>query len=297
MNAWVRRPGGLGAAEASSDVRIETRSIPSKGPQDPQLEILHAFPEGPRRGAPLLFLHGAFTGAWSWREVFLPFFARRGREALALSFRGHGGSGGRDGLNTATLSQYEDDIRRALALCPEPPVVIAHSLGGLVAQRLIGRTPMRALVLLASLPPDGLALVSPRLVLTEPVIWVEALLGSMTRQKGPVSDATSRLLFSEGLPAERVARYSAMMTPESPRALSEAHLPSFICPALMLGLRTLVIGGGLDRLVWRASTLRTAFYHGAEHQCVDSVGHFMQLDLGAEEVARRILDWVDRIEV
>lgn len=295
MNAWVRRPGGTVTAERASDVRIDTRSIPSRGLHDPQLEILHALPDGPRRGAPLLFLHGAFTGAWAWKEVFLPFFARRGREALALSFRGHGGSRGRARLSSATLTQYEDDVGRALDLCPEPPIVVAHSLGGLVAQRLVGRVGMRALVLLASLPPDGLALVSPRLVLTEPVIWAEALLGSMTRQKGPVSDATSRLLFSEGLPAERVARYSAMMTPESPRALSEAHLPGLICPALIMGLRTLVIGGALDRLVWRASTLRTALYHGAEHQCVDNVGHFVQLDLGAEEVARRVLDWVDRI--
>jgi hypothetical protein len=42
--------------------------------------------------------------------------------------------------------------------------------------------------------------------------------------------------------------------------------------------------------------MRTAFYHGAEHQCVDNVGHFVQLDLGAEDVARRVLDWLDRLE-
>jgi pimeloyl-ACP methyl ester carboxylesterase len=44
------------------------------------------------RPTPLLFVHGAWHGAWCWDEYFLDFFAGRGYRALAVSLRGHGNS-------------------------------------------------------------------------------------------------------------------------------------------------------------------------------------------------------------
>ncbi len=43
-------------------------------------------------GPPLLFIHGAWHGAWCWDEHFLDFFANNGFHAVALSLRGHGNS-------------------------------------------------------------------------------------------------------------------------------------------------------------------------------------------------------------
>ena len=137
--------------EAGAAPRVKARMLPGA----PGLEFVEAEPDFAPTGAPVLFVHGAFAGAWMWREVFMPFFARRGRACAAVSLRGHGGSEGRAGLRAARLSDYRDDLQRAFAALPEPPVVVAHSLGGLLAQQLIGREEMRALALLASLPPKG----------------------------------------------------------------------------------------------------------------------------------------------
>jgi pimeloyl-ACP methyl ester carboxylesterase len=259
----------------------------------PALEFLETRPDGRAAGAPLLFLHGAFGGAWTWAEIFMPLFAQRGRRVAAVSLRGHGGSEGHAELRTATLADYVADARRAFAEFDEPPVVIAHSLGGLIAQMLIGQEPMRGLALLASLPPEGLMLESPRLALTDPMIWIEAFLGTLTDAQLPIEAAANQILFSEGLPRERVNRYAARMTPEAPHVLAEAHLPQPIPPAMLYGLPALVVGGINDRLVWRSSTLRTALYHGAGHRMVAGMGHFMMLDIGAEEVAGMVLDWID----
>jgi hypothetical protein len=152
---------------------------------------------------------------------------------------------------------------------------------------------MRGLVLLASLPPDGLFFESPRLALTDPHIWTEAVLGSLTNSRLPIQAAGYQVLFSEGLPPELVERYARRMRPESSRALLEAHWPGPIVPALFAGVRTLVFGGDNDRLVWRASSLRTAFYHGGEYRAAPGMGHFMQLDIGAEIVAGSVLDWIE----
>ena len=37
------------------------------------IEVIAAGP--PDGGTPILFVHGAFAGAWMWDEVFLPYFA------------------------------------------------------------------------------------------------------------------------------------------------------------------------------------------------------------------------------
>jgi pimeloyl-ACP methyl ester carboxylesterase len=259
----------------------------------PALELIEARPDGAPVGAPVLFVHGAFGGAWMWRELFLPLFARRGRTAVAVSLRGHGASEGRRELRDVRLTDYLDDLRRALALFSQPPVVIGHSLGGLLAQMLIGREEMRGLVLAASLPPEGMLLLSPRLAVTDPFIWIESFLGTVANRRLPVAAAMLQLLFSEGLPRDLALRYASMMTPEAPHALADAHLPQAVLSAALYRLPTLVVAGDIDRIVWRASTLRTALYHGAAHRTVEGVGHLLMLDLGAERVARLILDWLD----
>lgn len=278
--------------DISDDHRLRTRMLSGR-PGRPALEFVGAEPAGGRTGAPILFVHGAFAGAWMWREVFMPFFARRGRFCAALSLRGHGGSEGRAALREARLSDLRDDLTRAFAEFSEPPVVVAHSLGGLLAQQLIGRERMRALVLLGSLPPEGLMLEGPRLALTDPHIWLEAVTGSVADSRRTVGLAAHQLLFSEGLPPEKIARYAAMLTPEAPRALIDAHVPGPVIPAFLAGVPSLVVGGDRDRLVWLASTLRTALYHGAEHRTAQGMGHFLQLDPGADDVARGVLDWLD----
>jgi pimeloyl-ACP methyl ester carboxylesterase len=273
---------------------MHERMIP---PRDgmPALELIEAWPDGPQTGAPILFLHGAFGGAWIWREIFMPYFARRGRASFAVSVRGHGTSEGRADLKSWQLSHYLDDVRRGFAELDEPPVVIAHSLGGLLAQMLIGRETMRGLVLLGSLPPEGLMLESPRLAFTDTAIWLEGVLGSLAQSRKLINLGAHQLLFSEGLPPHRVAHYSARMTPESPRVLAEAHLPLPIAPAFLFGIPTMVCHGTEDRLVLQASSLRTALYHGGEHHTAEHQGHFLQLDVGAETVAREIIGWVHRI--
>ncbi|HEX2554765.1 MAG TPA: alpha/beta fold hydrolase [Microvirga sp.] len=281
-------------ADSRDGIRIATRRIAAEG-RAPALEIVEARPAGPTSGAPVLFVHGAFGGAWMWREVFLPHLARRGRHAAAVSLRAHGGSGGYEALQTWGLGDFVEDVRRAHAAMPAIPILVGHSLGGLLLQMLVGRLSMRAIVLLASLPPEGLFFDGPRLAVTDPQIWSEAYFGSVSGAKLPVEAAGYQILFSEGLPPAQVAAHAARMVPESPRALLEAHAPGPIVPAILHGIPTLVVSGDNDRLVWRPSAIRTALYHGGLYRMAPDMGHFLQLDVGAEEVARTVLDWIETL--
>jgi len=63
------------------DDRVTTRLLPSCG-SAPALEFLEIKPGGETLGAPILCLHGAFDGAWMWREIFLGSIADHGRATL-----------------------------------------------------------------------------------------------------------------------------------------------------------------------------------------------------------------------
>ncbi|HZG68660.1 MAG TPA: alpha/beta fold hydrolase, partial [Herpetosiphonaceae bacterium] len=62
------------------------------------LELISKQPRSQARSSPVLFVHGAWHGAWCWAEHFLDYFAERGYGAHALSLRGHGGSAGHERL-------------------------------------------------------------------------------------------------------------------------------------------------------------------------------------------------------
>ena len=119
-----------------------------RGPRG--LEVLSALPADPRpERPPLLFVHGLGHGGWCW-EHWLRGAAEAGYAAHAVSLRGHGGSEGR--LRTARLSHYVDDVIHTAASLPRRPVLVGHSMGGLVVQQTVARYAAHAAVLVAPVP-------------------------------------------------------------------------------------------------------------------------------------------------
>ena len=65
----------------------------------------------------------------------MPFFAAKGFDSYALSFRGQGASERGPSGEAGTLQSCARDVASVVASLPAPPVAIAHSFGGLVLQR------------------------------------------------------------------------------------------------------------------------------------------------------------------
>ncbi|CAN5422399.1 alpha/beta fold hydrolase [soil metagenome] len=115
---------------------------------------------------PILFVHGMYMNAHSW----MPWIARatqRGLVATAVSWPFHQGEPeerrehidprlGRltFGVVLAALKAHIDDM-------PEHPILIGHSIGGLVVQKLLNDGYGRAGVAISSAPPLGVLSLAP----------------------------------------------------------------------------------------------------------------------------------------
>ena len=70
------------------------------------------------------------------QETFLPYYASQGYDTHAISFRQQGKSSLQSDSKVAgTLESHAEDLQHFVESLPEPPVIVAHSLSGLIAQR------------------------------------------------------------------------------------------------------------------------------------------------------------------
>jgi pimeloyl-ACP methyl ester carboxylesterase len=285
MDAWLRMFDHSWA---------EKTAEPTGGPAPLGLELLKALPKAASTKPPLLFLHGAFSGAWVWAEHFLPYFAGRGFSAYALSFRGHGRSPGRHDLSRFSLNDFVDDARETISALERPPVLIGHSMGGMVAQRCLGREKLAGLVLMSSVPPAGALGPNTRLAMRDPELWLEFLNLASFAGRRTSPPRIRKMLLSDDLPLHQMDAYLARMQPESERALSDLQVPSVWLGAGFYGVPTLVTGRAGDSLIPRSVLSETAWFHSAELQILPGDAHATMLERRWQESAHVLCDWLER---
>lgn len=258
------------------------------------LEILQALPTSPSTKPPLLFVHGAFSGAWVWAEHFLPYFADQGYPAYAVSLRGHGGSHGREHLSEFGLDDYVEDARDAIRSLGRPPVLVGHSMGGMVAQRCLGLERLAGLVLLSAVPPRGMLALNFHLGLRDPALWLEFGHAAGPGRSATASPRMQRMLLSDDLPTSLVEAYMGRMQRESRRALADLQFPHIWLGAWFYGVPALVMGRADDDLVPRAALTETAWFHASELRVLAGEAHVVMLESRWRESADLIRDWLER---
>lgn len=144
---------------------------------------------------PILFIHGTFShGALLWPWV--DYFEAAGYECNAPSLPGRVPTDPKV-LRSLTMSDHLDVLLRACDSMQEPPIVIGHSMGGLLAQQLGARIPCSALVLLASVPP-GVLWAQPRALPHLAKLMPRILTGRPLRPSASTLDAVVFNDLSEG---------------------------------------------------------------------------------------------------
>ncbi|WP_252346054.1 alpha/beta hydrolase [Paludibacterium sp. B53371] len=258
----------------------------------PRLELIHQPASGEARQAPpLLFLHGAFCGAWAWQPHFLPWFASQGYDCWALSLEGHGQSEGRHYLAAVSIEDYRKNLASAIRQIRQQPVVIAHSMGGFVLQQYLRHSPLPGAVLLASVPPAGLAGSSLRLLSNAPGLFIKLNL-YQHGQYNPDYDELRALLFSPSTPDEDIEWLIRHSQQESQRALIDMTLVNPLAIGRPLPTPALVLGGAGDQLIHADDVVATAGHFGVSAEILPDTGHMLMLDTKWRQCAERIAAWL-----
>lgn len=260
------------------------------------LEIICRYPVRERLRRPaLLFVHGAFCGAWVWDEHFLPYFADRGYQACALSLRGHGRSTGRDQLPWAGLADYVADLQGVISRLGRPPVLIGHSLGGVIVQRYVRTQRAPAVILMASGPPHGMLPSAVGMAFRNPLLFQELCLVSAAGLRANSLELLMDALFSKAMPRPEAMRYMARMQGESARISLELMWPDFPSAAANLSMPLLVLGAEQDAFVSPLIVHATARVYGTTAEILADVSHAMMLDVGWEGVAQKVAAWLEDV--
>lgn len=255
------------------------------------LELISQYPKANDHSTSLLFVHGAFCGAWVWEEHFLPYFAAHGYAAHALSLRGHGRSEGRERLSWASLEDYVQDLNQAVNQLGTQPVLVGHSMGGVVVQKYLQNKTTTAAVLMASGPPQGMLTASLMMALRNPLLYVQICLLQTFGKRVSSAHVLRKAVFSDLLSDAKAHSFFARMQDESFRVAMElvwpqsAHLAD---PPPQL----LVLGAEQDFFIPPVLVRATAEAYRTKAMVFPGMSHAMMLDVGWRHVADYILDWL-----
>ncbi|HEY7869430.1 MAG TPA: alpha/beta fold hydrolase [Methylomirabilota bacterium] len=253
------------------------------------LHVEHAAPAGRTRSRPVLFVHGMWGGSW-YLHNYLHAAAEAGWDAWAVNLRGHGESPAPEGLGRVGLLDYVADVRRCLDRLGEA-VLVGHSMGGLITQKVAERGGVAAVVALTSAPPRGInALYWP--VLSRMAAYVPAMLAN---RAFVASRSDADFLFLNGLSPEQRDRAFPRFGAESGCAARELALGRLAVDPGSVRCPILVVGAEHDRITPAALQRRIAGRYRAEYQEAAGHAHMLMLEDGWERPFKDVLGWMERV--
>ncbi len=257
-----------------------------------KLEIVSTHAKGNSRSVPILFVHGAWHGAWCWEKNFMPYFAENGYTCYALSLRGHGKSESPERFRFMRISDYVADVAQAVDQISQMPVLIGHSMGGLVVQKYLEENTLPAAVLLASVPAKGVFQTTLRIARRHFLTFLKANLTLSLYPLISTPELTREAFFSTNIPRDTLDSYFSLMQDESYLAFLDMMRFNLVNPE-KIATDLLVLGAKEDTIFHPDEIKATAAAYGKKPEIFKGMAHDMMLEPGWQAVADRIIRWLD----
>lgn len=254
-------------------------------------EVLACLPAAASTKTPLLFVHGAFAGAWMWADNFMPWFAQAGYPCYAVSLRGHGNSSEAERLDWLGISDYVDDLKAVADWLEVEPALVGHSMGGFVVQKYLERYRAPAAVLLCSVPPQGLVASQFHLLMQKPGLFLE--LNKVLSGEEVGLETVREALFAQPASDAVLTSFRNHMQRESHRAIWDMSVFNF--PLLMVQERPplFIAGAELDVLVPAFLVQATAQTYSLPDHIFKGMGHAVTHEQDWPHVADTLKTWLD----
>ncbi len=228
-------------------------------------------------GVPVVFLHGIGGAARQFSRQLATF--GKGRRAIAWDMPGYGGSSPLPLVTMDALASALGGFIAALGL--DRPVLVGHSIGGMIVQRLVAQSPhvARALVLAQTSAAFG----------GRDPAWADQFI---RERLGPLDEGRSMADLADGMVAAlagddadpaglALARDCIAQTPDSSYRDTVQAMPGFDERAGLarIVVPTLVLAGTKDANAPAAGMQRMAEkIPGARYVALEGVGHLAHLE-------------------
>jgi len=256
------------------------------------LEVISSEPTSNPKSIPILFVHGMFQGAWVWAEKFIPHFSQHGYATYALSLRGHGKGENKGTIRWVRLRDYVEDVAQVAQSFQTAPILVGHSMGGMIVQKYLETHSSPAAVLLASAPPSGLLPSILSLTKRHPGVFLKTMFKLSPKVMVETPDLYREIFFSDILPDNRLMEYFGRLSEESFRVTLDMMGLDLPHPE-RIKTPILVIGAAHDRSVLPKEYQTTAKHYRTQPIMFD-MNHNMMLEEDWLMVADCILDWLSK---
>lgn len=242
----------------------------------------------------ILMVHGAFCGPWTF-DRFRSLFETAGYEVLCPPLLGHADADPMSAVSGKSMSDYAAALLKLILEEATPPVLVGHSMGGLVCLMAAMKADLAGLILLAPSAPWGIAGGT-----MEEAASATALIASGAYWTGAVEPDrfVARLYSLDKLPKDIATILSERMRPESGKALSETlawWVDPFMTTQIAPGRITapVFMGVGERDMIHPPTTVRqTAALLRAEVRVFPEMSHWLIGEPGYEQVAEACLSFL-----
>ena len=247
----------------------------------------------------IFMIHGMWGGPWYW-EKYRGVFESQGYRCLATTLPHHdmdprGSPDPR--LGTTSLLDYADALEQEVKGLGAKPILMGHSMGGLLAQMLAARGLAKAAILLSPAPPAGIFVLRPSVirsfwsVQTKWGFWrkpmrqtfgeaVYSMLHLMPEAEQ--KEAYGNFVYESGRAASEIGYWFL-----DPRSASRVDASAVTCPML-------VVAGAEDRIVPAPVVRQIAKKFGAVSTYREFAhhAHWVVTEPGWQDVAEYVGGWL-----
>ncbi len=251
----------------------------------------------------IIFIHGMLVGPWCW-DKYKTFFEKQGYVCVTPTLRYHSDEYVKKPhpkLGTTGLLDYVNDLEKeikSLILSDgEKPIIVGHSMGGIIAQKLAERSLAEMVVIISSAPPAGIL---PFSLTGIKSIFGVRFYGGFFFWKKPIRVTLKGMKYM-GLNCTLESEHKNIFDKigyESGRVVFEIVFAFFDkskasrvdeskvdCPML-------VISASEDRVLSVSVQKKIARKYKAEYKEFEKHAHWIITEPGWEKVAKYILQWI-----
>jgi non-heme chloroperoxidase len=249
----------------------------------------------------LLMIHGMWGSGEIWAG-YKTYFDKLGYTVITPTLRWHEAkylNAPPKELGTTSLLDYAADLEKQIGELKEKPIIIGHSMGGLLAQILASRGLAESAILLTPAPPAGVF--AFRLSSTRTFLSVLSVWAFWRHPMRPTFNEAKYGIFNQLTPSQQVEEYAkyvyesgqvsfetAFSQLDSNKA-SAVDAKSVTCPML-------IVAGAHDKIVPVSVAKQVVKKYQKSTNVTFKVfkkfGHAIQQQKGWEEIPEYVHDWI-----